>query len=234
MQRSSPPALIASAAVSKKLEEKQRRRLAEERKRDELKKARRRRSLVTTLVALLVAGGVVAAIFAQRGAQEAELANYGVPEGEANCGDVEERDEQGRDHIDVGAPHEPYTTTPPTSGSHYNSAGLGPVQAGFYDDPADAPPEGVLHNLEHGFIVFYYSPDAPAEVIADLELAVEDEAQASVATPFSGIEGDANFVMTAWNVAQSCEQVSQSTIDEFRRAYQGIAGPEKIVRPFEG
>lgn len=220
--------------MSKKLEEKQRRRLAEERKRGELKKARRRRNLITTSVALLVAGGVVAAIIAQKSAKEAELVNYGVSEGEANCGDVEEREEQSRDHIDVGAAHEPYATTPPTSGPHYNSAGLGPVRPGFYDDPSEASPEGVVHNLEHGFIVFYYSPDAPAEVIADLELAVEDEPLASVATPFTGLEGDANFVMTAWNVAQSCEQVSQSVIDEFRRAYQGIAGPEKIVRPFDG
>lgn len=222
--------------MSKKLEEKQRRRLAEERKRDELKKARRRRNLVTTSVALLVAGGVVAAIIAQKSAKEAELVNYGVSEGEANCGDVEEQEIQGADHIDVGAAHEPYTTNPPTSGPHYNAPqeGLGPVPAGFYDDPAEAPPEGVVHNLEHGFIVFYYGPDAPADVIADLELAVEDEPRASVATPFSGLEGDGNFVMTAWGVTQSCEQVSQPVIDEFRSAFQGIAGPEKIVRSFDG
>jgi len=219
--------------VSKKLEEKQRRRLAEERKQAERKKAHRRRNLVTTVVALLVAGGVVAAIVAQKGAKQAQLQNYGVSEQEANCGEVEEREEQGRDHIDVGAAHEPYTTTPPTSGSHYNSAGLGPVSPGFYEDAVEAPPEGVIHNLEHGFIVFYYSPDAPAEVLADLELAVEDEPQASVATPFADIEGDANFVMTAWNLAQSCEQVSQAVINEFRSAYQGIAGPEKIAPPFD-
>lgn len=220
--------------MSKKLEEKQRRRLAEERKQSEQRRARRRRTLTTTAVAVVVAGGVVGAIIAQKGAKEAELQNYGVSESAANCGEVQEQEIQGADHIDVGAAHEPYTTNPPTSGSHYNSAGLGPVRPGFYDDPAEAPPEGVIHNLEHGFIVFYYSPDAPEEVIADLELAVEDEALASVATPFSGIEGDANFVVTAWGVAQSCEQVSQSVLNEFRRAYQGIAGPEKIVRPFEG
>ena len=220
--------------MSKKLEEKQRRREAEERKKDALKKAQRKRNLVTTAVALLVAGGVVAAIFVQRQAETEAITNYGVSESEANCGDVEEQEIMGADHIDVGAAHEPYTTNPPTSGPHYNEAGLGPVQPQFFEDASEAPPEGVVHNLEHGMIVFYYNPDAPDEVISDLKLAVEDERVASVATPWTEIDGDANFVMTAWGVAQSCEQVSRTVVNEFRRAYQGIAGPEKIAPPFSG
>ena len=220
--------------MSKKLEEKQRRRLAEERRHEERKKAHRRRNLTTTAVALLVAGGVVAAIIAQKGAKQAELQNYGAAESAANCGDVEEQEIQGADHIDVGAPHEPYTTNPPTSGPHYNSAGVGPVRPGFYEDPSEAPPEGVVHNLEHGFIVIYYNPEAPAEVIDDVELAVEDEPLATVATPFSGLEGDSNLVIAAWGTSQSCEQVSQAVIEEFRTAYQGIAGPEKIIPPYDG
>ena len=220
--------------MSKKLEEKQRRRLAEERKHEERKKAHRRRNLITTAVALLVAGGVVAAIAAQKSAKEAELKNYGVAENQANCGDVEEQEIQAPDHIEVGSAHEPYLTNPPTSGPHYNSAGLGPVRPGFYEDPNEAPPEGVVHNLEHGFIVIYYNPEAPAEVIADIELAVEDVPLATVAAPFAGLEGDTNFVLTAWGTSQSCEQVSQAVIDEFRTAFQGIAGPEKIVPPYRG
>jgi hypothetical protein len=225
-------ALIASAAVSKKLEDKQRRREAEERRKHELQKAHRKRNLVTTLVALLVAGGVVAAIFAQRGAEEEAATTYGVAADEANCGDVEEQAIQGADHVDVGAAHEPYSTNPPTSGPHYNAAGLGPVQTGFYEDAAEAPPEGVVHNLEHGMIVIYYNPDAPADVIEDVKNAVDDEKIATVATPWSEIEGDANVVYTAWGLSQSCEQVSRSVLNDFRRDFQGIAGPEKITPPF--
>lgn len=227
-------ALVASAAVSKKLEEKQRRREAEERKKDALRKAQRKRNLVTTVVALLVLGGVIAAIVVQRQAETEATTTYGVSEAEANCGEVEEQEIMSADHIDVGAAHEPYATNPPTSGPHYNEAGLGPVQAGFYEDAAEAPPEGVVHNLEHGMIVFYYNPDAPAEVIEDLKLAVDDERVASVATPWTDLEGDANFVMAAWGQSQACEQVSRSIVNDFRREFQGIAGPEKIAPPFSG
>ena len=220
--------------MSKKLEEKQRRREAEERKKEALRRAQRKRNLVTTVVALLVAGGVVGAIYVQREAESTAIATYGVAPDAANCGDVEEHEIMGADHIEAGGAHEPYSTNPPTSGPHYNAAGLGPVQAGFYEDAAEAPPEGVVHNLEHGMIVFYYNPDAPAEVIEDLELAVEDESVASVATPWSQIEGDANFVMTAWGVSQSCEEVSREVVNDFRKKYQGIAGPEKIAPPFNG
>jgi hypothetical protein len=220
--------------VSKKLEEKQRRREAEERKKDALRKAQRKRNLVTTVVALLVAGGVVAAIFVQREAETTAVENYGVSEQEANCGEIEEQEIMGADHIDPGAAHEPYTTNPPTSGPHYNAAGLGPVQPNFYEDATEAPPEGVVHNLEHGMIVFYYNPDAPAEVVEDLKLAVEDEPNASVATPWSDIEGDANVVMTAWGQSQSCELVSRDVVNDFRRQFQGIAGPEKLTATFSG
>lgn len=227
-------ALVPSAAVSKKLEEKQRRRLAEERKKHALKKAHRRRNLVTTVIALAVAGGVVALVINDRNRAARELEDFGVAAAEANCGDVQEQEEQSRDHIDVGAPHAPYTTNPPTSGPHYNSAGLGPVQTGFYEDASEAPPEGVVHNLEHGQIVIYYNPDAPDDVIADIELAVKSEPSATVATPFTGIEGSANLVLTAWTVAQSCEQVSLEVVNEFRSAYQGVAGPEPLTPPFDG
>ena len=221
--------------MSKKLEEKQRRRLAEERKKQLQKKAHRRRNLVTTVVALVVAGGVVGLVINDRNRLAAEIENYGVEESAANCGAVQEQEEQGRDHIEPGTAHEPYTTNPPTSGPHYNAPGLGPVQTGFYEDAAEAPPEGVVHNMEHGMIVIYYSPDAPEDVIRDVELAVRDEPLATVATPWTDMPDNANLVLAAWNVSQPCEQVSQTVVNEFRTAYQGIAGPEaELTRPFRG
>jgi hypothetical protein len=220
--------------VSKKLEDKQRRREAEERKRDALRKAHRRRNLVTTLVAVLVAGAVVAAIVVQRNTEKTAATNYGVSEQAANCGEIQDQDVMAADHIDVGAAHEPYTTNPPTSGPHYNSPGKGPVQVGFYDDATSAPPEGVVHNLEHGMIVIYYNPDAPADVIEAIKHAVDDEPNATVATPWANIEGDANLVLTAWGEAQSCEQVSRTVVNAFRTKFQGIAGPEKLTATFKG
>lgn len=220
--------------TSRKLEEKQRRRLADERKKQAAKKAHRKRNLVTTVVALLVAGGVVALVISDRNRIAEEVENYGVSEEEAACEAVEEHEIQGADHIEVGAPHEPYSTTPPTSGPHYNAPGLGPVRTGFYEDATEAPPEGVVHNLEHGNIVIYYNPDAPDDVIRDIELAVKDEPLATVATPWTEFEDGKNLAFTAWGTLQTCEQVSKDVLSEFRRAFQGIKGPEKLTDTYRG
>ena len=217
--------------MSKKLEEKQRRRLAEERRRDEQRKAQRKRNLVTAAIALVVAGGVVAAVIFQKQAEEAAAQLPDRSEAAAGCGPVEEHEEQGREHIDVGSPHEPYAGPAPHSGPHY-AAPDGPVRPGFYEDPI--PPEGPVHNLEHGQIVFWYSPDATADVISDIEQAVNQEEFATVGAPHPGLNTDKNFVMAAWTVTQECDQVSQSVVDEFRRSYQGTMGPEPLTERFRG
>ncbi len=57
---------------------------------------------------------------------------------------------QGRAHIAVDDPHEPYNSDPPTSGPH-----AGRVEEGFYDN---APPdEQLVHNLEHGYVIISYN-----------------------------------------------------------------------------
>ncbi len=224
-------ALVPSPAVSKKLEEKQRRRIAEERRRDEQRKAQRRRNLVTAGIALVVAAGVVAAVVFQRQAEEAAAKLPSRSEAEAGCGPVEEHEEQGRDHIAVGSSHEPYAGPAPHSGPHYAQPD-GPVRAGFYEEPI--PPEGPVHNLEHGQIVFWYSPDAPEDVISDIEQAVAQEEFATVGVPNPNLNTDKNFVMAAWTVTQACDEVSQSVVDEFRRNYQGKMGPEPLTDPFSG
>lgn len=57
--------------------------------------------------------------------------------------------QQARTHIELGDPHEPYNSDPPTSGPH-----AGTVAAGFY---SEAPPdENLVHNLEHGYVIIWY------------------------------------------------------------------------------
>lgn len=65
---------------------------------------------------------------------------------------------QFAEHIPDGEPLPAYNSNPPTSGAHY-SRGLDP---GFYDETAlnELPPnpEGhLMHNLEHGYIIFWYN-----------------------------------------------------------------------------
>ncbi len=212
---------------SRKLQEKRARREAEERKAAERKRAQRKRTLVTVGLAVLVGAVVVGLIINQQQGTRA-VADVGGPATaeEAGCTPVETHEvpEQAT-HVPEGTTV-PYATNPPTSGDHYES----PSAPGFYSSPVQA--EQLVHNLEHGQIVMWYRPDAPQEVKDKLEQVTKQDSLALIATPFE-LEGSANFALSGWGVSQSCVQVSQPVIDDFRRQFQG-AGPEKITPPFEG
>jgi len=213
--------------VSKKLEQKQARREAEERRRAEQRKAALRRTILTIGMAIVVAVIVVVAIAWQR-----ERGTGGVPENvgaaaeEANCTEIEEFEEQPADHIEVGTPHEPYNSSPPTSGPHYEIPGA----TEFYTEPQQT--ETFVHNLEHGEIVIWYRPDADSETLQDIQDIQRQEPAATVALPYEDIESPYQFALTAWGASQHCERVSQEVVDHFRREYQG-KGPEKIAPVFE-
>ena len=210
--------------MSKKLEEKQRKRLEEQRRREAQRKQARKGNLVTIGVALAVIGLIAAAVLLQ--GDEAE--SVGVAADEANCTDIEtfEPDPEPQ-HVADGTPVQ-YEQSPPTSGDHYET----PATAGFSTAPL--PPEVVVHNLEHGQVVFWYS-DRDEDVVNDLEDIVDQQAAESVAVPYEDIDPPYNFVMTAWGASQSCELVSQDVVDKFRTRFQG-RGPERIpgIEPFDG
>ena len=63
-----------------------------------------------------------------------------------------------RDHIQESTDPGPYSTNPPVGGHHYPST----LPTKFYDDgdvaALPAHPEGYLvHNLEHGYVIFWYN-----------------------------------------------------------------------------
>jgi hypothetical protein len=215
--------------VSKKLEQKQQRRLAEERRAAEQRKAAMKRNILTIGSAVLVAAIVVVAIVAQRESAEdpGGSQNVGVPEAQANCTDVEEFEEQEAEHIGIDEEHAPYNSSPPTSGPHYEI----PAETTFFTD--QIPPEQVVHNLEHGAIVIWYSPNADEQTLDDIEALVDQEPTATVAVPFADLESPYSLALTGWTSLQKCEQVSQDVVDQFRTDWQG-EGPEKLTPQFEG
>ncbi len=109
----------------------------------------------------------------------------------------------GADHIEEGTDPGPHNSNPPTSGRHYPSE----ADAGFYteDEAASlAPyPEGYLvHNLEHGYIIFWYNcalldPAACDAMKAEIQ-AVMDEFDGFklIAFPWDSIDSPA--VLTSW------------------------------------
>jgi hypothetical protein len=215
--------------VSKKLQEKQRKRLAEQARRAQQKQAARRSNLVTAGIAALVIGVVAVLIVNDRNASSTPVP-AGVAASEAGCSQVREFDEVSREHIEVGAEHEDYNSSPPTSGPHYEL----PADGGFY--PSPLPTEQLVHNLEHGQIVIWYRPDASEATVEGLQALVESANQRArdsgtleplVASPYDNIEGDFDYVVTAWTHSQSCLDYSRAAIDAFRRDFQG-RGPQQV------
>ena len=183
---------------------------------------------MTIGTALLVGTIVVVAIVMQRESGTGPVSeNVGVSPGQANCEEIETFDEQDATHIDVGTPHDPYNSSPPTSGPHYEI----PAETKFF--PEQIPVEQVIHNMEHGQIVIFFQPDAESEIVTQVEQVVAQEPAATVAAPYTDIESPYQLVLTAWGALQRCEQVSQEVVDDFRREYQG-EGPENLTPPFEG
>lgn len=233
--------------MSKKLEEKRARRLEQERRKAAQQREARRRSLLTTGIALLVAGLVVFLIVSERqGERSAQNEPIGVPLAQADCTDVQSFPDQTQglesSHIEVGSPHAPYNSSPPTSGPHYAQQ----AAPGFY--PAALPPEQVVHNLEHGQVVIWYSPDASEETVTMIEDYVERENDKAaripdprsgepqleplLGVPFDGIQ-DGTYAMTTWTNLQTCDRFSSAAVDEFRTQFQGLA-PEQFAAPFRG
>ena len=214
---------MADEPTSKKLLEKQQRRAAEEERRREQQKAARKRNLVTLLIAVLIGAIVVVLVMQNRDSKD--VAAQGVDEKQAGCTEIEEHEEEGAEHVEV----EPaYGTNPPTSGDHLQT----PAQAGFFTEPVRTG--AVVHNMEHGQIIFWYDPDAPEKTIDLVEAVVEQEPVATLGVPWEDPEGSYTFAMTAWGASQMCREVSQEVVDKFRERFQG-RGPENVgIETFEG
>ena len=59
-------------------------------------------------------------------------------------------------HIDLDTDPGQYNSNPPTSGLHYANE----ANAGFFDENIYTYPTGYLvHNLEHGYVIFWYNCD---------------------------------------------------------------------------
>ncbi|MEA2620140.1 MAG: hypothetical protein QOC97_913 [Chloroflexota bacterium] len=79
--------------------------------------------------------------------------------------------DMGNSHVAVGE-KVTYAYCAPASGSHYNASGRGPIAARVYAPTDNVPPEGWVHNLEHGALVVLYqgtSAGATAEGQAALK-----------------------------------------------------------------
>lgn len=108
------------------------------------------------------------------------------------------------DHVAETQPLPPYSSDPPTSGTHYPTW----WQAGFYDENSPevtnfAFPAGYLvHNLEHGYVIFWYNctlvtTEQCDTLKSDLR-SVMDEANDYKVIAFPWSSTDVPVVATSW------------------------------------
>lgn len=118
-------------------------------------------------------------------------------------------------HVPEGQDPGPYNTEPPTSGPHYAS----PLKAGFYDESDAAQmgpyPEGyLLHNLEHGYIIMWYTcSDLDASGCEALKAELQGVVKRArnikvIAFPRDSI--GARVVLTSWGRLQPMETFDAS------------------------
>jgi hypothetical protein len=208
--------------------------------------AERRRTLLVVgaaVVAVLVLTGIVFKVV--RDAQaEKDPANVGVAAAAASCDAVTNDPVQGSG-VHVGPQTDQpnvkrvaYKTVPPTSGEHFVSPEY-PARA-FYTT-ADRPAmETLVHNLEHGYTVVWYTSSTPQAQVDQLK-KLSDLARQMPQT--SG-----KFIVSAWDDAYGtfpagktigashwgaktghrllCGSVSGDAIKSFVTSYPSTDAPE--------
>jgi len=122
-------------------------------------------------------------------------------------------------HIDVDTDPGQYNSDPPTSGLHYPQE----ANVGFYDGNIYTYPAGYLvHNLEHGYVIFWYNCDLLSEsACSDLKSQIRtvmDELGGTklIAYPWNSI--DVPLVMTSWGRLQRFETFDPAQAKAFYRA----------------
>ncbi len=123
---------------------------------------------------------------------------------------------QGNTHIGEGASHPEYNSDPPTSGWHTPNL----LPWGSYDYLV--PEEPLVHNLEDGGVVLWYSYGTPEENEQNIQKleAVASGYRNVVIAPREGMETP--YTLTAWTRLQRFDTVDEAGMRAFLEAFEGI------------
>jgi hypothetical protein len=123
-------------------------------------------------------------------------------------------------HVPEGSDPGPFSSNPPTSGRHYGI----PLSAGFYDEDnsvVQSPyPEGyLLHNLEHGYIIFWYNCAVLDESsCTNLKLQIRtiiDDFQENKLIGFPWPDMDAPLALASWGQLQAFDSFDEDAARAF-------------------
>ena len=137
----------------------------------------------------------------------------------------------GTEHLSPGTvfsdAERPYSSTPGTSGPHWDPSGL--ANWGVYTNPL--PEEQVIHNLEHGGIVIWYDPESlDADQVAELADYVNRQTSSGISgrykfilSPWDGPDFGTPIAVTSWRQLLYLDEVDIDAIEAFQRAHYGRA-----------
>jgi hypothetical protein len=126
-----------------------------------------------------------------------------------------------------------YPSQPPTSGPHLNRT----LPAGVYENPPEIGQ--VIHSLEHGAVVIWFSPDAQSPELERIKNFYADltEGDHVIVAPYDypdqgeagSLQAGQPIALVAWHRLQTCQQVSldavRAFVDRFRVPTGGPVPP---------
>ena len=137
------------------------------------------------------------------------------------CGDVQEPQDEGTQHLQPTDPPPMYGTTPAASGPHSGSPL--PAEPAVYDQPV--PEVNAVHNLEHGYVLIYYRADGERgldqTMVDELEGIAEGETEIIMA-PYPDLEAETNLAFVAWTRLQDCRVPGNANVDDVTLAARGF------------
>jgi len=143
----------------------------------------------------------------------------------------------GQTHVNSLTAKLPWNTNPPSNGQHYPRWAVW----GFYSQPIN--PRMVVHNEEHGGVVYWWGTKVPQSTVAKLREIYDEQSTGTFGTPYANF--GSKVAITAWtgNPAQYgrngnygqghiavCPRFDDQTAKAFRAfrdAYRG-KGPEGV------
>jgi hypothetical protein len=128
-------------------------------------------------------------------------------------------------HVDPIPALTTYPSIPPVSGPHAPIP-PGPLPQGIYDSPPDIA--RAIHDLEHGAVVVWYSPNAPDSLVKELKdfFNRSEEALKVVVAPYDynqpggQLPSGKLMALAAWHHLQLCNQPSLPVAFDFVRHYR--------------
>ena len=198
-------------------------------------RVRRNRRILLVLTALVVVAVAAFAITRPSTAVASPgelLAQAADAKQAAGCGAVQnagtyQPEAQDRSHTESSElmpPLSRYATVPPASGPHNGS----PLGAGVYTTPP--PVDRLIHSLEHGAAVVWYSPDVSGAELDRLMAFYEQNAEAGsrvIVAPYDyPDQGDAGrlpagtqMALVAWHYIEDCASVNLAAAFDFTARY---------------